>query len=246
MDRKTTAIIVAAGVGKRMNSTVKKQYMEIGGYPVLYYTISAFEKSNVDRIVIVTGKDEIEYVENEIVAKHMFKKVDCVVAGGRERSDSVYEGLKNTDDGYVLIHDGVRMLVTPDLINKCIETVVADDACVAAVAVKDTIKECMCPEDENPSNPDSARQNKVYIAKTLDRSVLYQIQTPQCFKTELIKDAFNKMHEIPEGSRPVITDDAMPVELYTGHRITIVEGDYRNIKITTPEDLELARFWLEH
>ena len=117
---KTTAVIVAAGAGKRMNSTVKKQYMEIGGYPVLYYTIRAFEMSDTDEIVIVTGADETEYVKKEIVDKHMFRKVVCVCAGGKERSDSVYEGLCRVREGYVLIHDGVRMLITPDLINKCI------------------------------------------------------------------------------------------------------------------------------
>ena len=136
-------------------------------------------------------------------------------------------------EGYVLIHDGVRMIVTPDLINKCIESAVANDACVAAVKVKDTIKKTTHVDEID------------IVESTPDRNSLYQVQTPQCFEISLIKTAFNKLYSIPEEQRPVITDDAMPVELYTDHSVAIVEGDYRNIKITTPEDMELAGFWLK-
>ena len=235
---RTTAIIVAAGTGRRMNSSVKKQYMEISGHPVLYYTIKAFEESEIDNIVIVTGADEIEFVRNEIVDKYGFRKVINICVGGRERFDSVYEGVRSvSEEGsgiqhYVLIHDGVRMLVTAELINRCIKAVSEFNACVAAVPVKDTIKEC-------------EKNNAILTAKkTLDRSRLYQIQTPQCFELGLIKDAFEKMYRFPEEERPSITDDAMLVETFTDHKVVIVEGSYKNIKITTPEDLELAEFWL--
>ncbi|MCR5329893.1 MAG: 2-C-methyl-D-erythritol 4-phosphate cytidylyltransferase [Lachnospiraceae bacterium] len=232
----TAAIIVAAGAGKRMRSSVRKQYIDILGYPVLYYTVKAFEESSVDKIVIVTGADETELVKKEIVEKYGFAKVVCVCEGGRERFDSVYAGIRQaalSGAGHVLIHDGVRMFVTPGLIDRCIESVRENGACVAAVPVKDTLKECT-PCDESGDT--------VCVAKTLDRSTIWQVQTPQCFETSLIKDAFEKMYAGSEPERSRITDDAMVAEIFTDHKVTIVEGDYRNIKITTPEDLELARF----
>lgn len=258
------AIIVAAGTGKRMNSSVKKQYMEIAGYPVLYHTLKAFEESRVDKIVIVTGADETEYVIKEIVEKYYFKKVKAVCIGGRERYDSVHEGLKvllentssadatvHSDDcGYVLIHDGVRPLITVDLINYCIEKVTEYGAVIPGVPEKDTVKE---------ANAD------MEVAGTPDRKKLYRIQTPQCFKLELIKEAFEKFYstmlrdnktnmgsgevnrqkeDLKGDSSVSITDDAMLVEKYTGHKVKIIEGDYKNIKITTPEDIGLAEFYL--
>lgn len=309
MTRKnTTAIIVAAGAGKRMNSPIKKQYIEIAGHPVLYYTIRAFEESRVDDIVIVTGADETEYVKKEIVEKYGFCKVSCVCAGGRERFDSVYEGIRQVKmksdptceelreikkksecsrqiemsnesscvdaegkaagdkqrcSDYVLIHDGVRMLVTPELINRCIDAVYENGACVAAVPVKDTIKECgtivssgnikQCETVAQSEDPvyehgmkDILRpEQALAVEKTLDRSRLYLIQTPQCFELGLIDSAFEKMFGRPVTERPAVTDDAMVVEIFTDHKVMIVEGDYKNIKITTPDDLELAEFRLK-
>lgn len=238
-----------------MNSSIKKQYMEIDGHPVLYYTIKAFEESNVDEIVIVTGADELEFVRNEIVEKYGFQKVSGICPGGRERFDSVYAGIRYVlsngaekdiekdiaaDGRYVLIHDGVRMLVKPELINRCIEAVCENGACVAAVPVKDTIKECCV---ETPSFGQNT--GKITVEQTLDRSRLWQIQTPQCFEAELIRSAFEKMYSQPAEERIAITDDAMLVEVFTDHSVTAVEGDYKNIKITTPEDIELAEFWLK-
>ena len=277
------AIIVAAGTGKRMNSSVKKQYMEIAGYPVLYHTLKAFEESEVGGIIIVTGADETEYVTREIVEKYGFKKVKAVCIGGKERCDSVYEGLKILlkndtptdivckDDGqaagmtgesgdesymepngyeYVLIHDGVRPLITSKMIDYCIEQVKEFGAVIPGVPEKDTVKE---------ANTD------MEVTGTPDRKKLYRIQTPQCFKLELIKEAFEKYYntvqhdsnDIASGqedrkkenltaeSSVSITDDAMLVEKYTGHKVKIIEGDYKNIKITTPEDIELAEFYLK-
>ncbi|MBP5331405.1 MAG: 2-C-methyl-D-erythritol 4-phosphate cytidylyltransferase [Lachnospiraceae bacterium] len=227
-----------------MNSPVKKQYMEIADHPVLYYTIKAFEESLTDRIVIVTGSEEIDFVKKEIVEKYGFKKVLCVCEGGRERFDSVYEGIKKAKRGgagYVLIHDGVRMLVTSELINRCIENVRACDACVAAVPAKDTLKEC------GTDIGDAQRSEKagMIVRRTIDRKSIYQIQTPQCFEISLIIGAFEKMYGMPGAERDKITDDSMVVEIYSDHKVTVVEGDYKNIKITTPEDLELAEFWLK-
>jgi len=179
--------------------------------------------------VIVTGSDEIEYVQREIVDRYGFGKVKSICAGGRERFDSVYAGIKEAGSDYVLIHDGVRMLVTPSLINRCIDAVRGCDACVAAVPVKDTIKEAASS----------------FISRTLDRSSLYMIQTPQCFSTSLILGAFEKMYADSTDRNTGITDDSMLIEEYTDHKVTIVEGDYRNIKITTSEDIELAKVYLE-
>ena len=237
-NEKIYAIIVAAGTGKRMNSTVKKQYMEIASQPVLGLTLKAFEESKTDEIVVVTGADEIAYVREQIVEGYMFKKVFAICSGGKERCDSVYEGLKQlirkhpdmAGSSYVLIHDGVRPLVTPELIDRCIDEVKKCGACVPAVPEKDTVK-MINTEGE--------------IDWTLDRKKVYRIQTPQCFEMGLIKEAFEKYYtETGLKDSAAVTDDAMLVEKYTGHRVRIVEGDYRNIKITTPDDIRIAEFYL--
>ncbi|MBR5177207.1 MAG: 2-C-methyl-D-erythritol 4-phosphate cytidylyltransferase [Lachnospiraceae bacterium] len=245
MQDRFSAIIVAAGTGRRMNSSVKKQYMEIAGAPVLYHTLTAFEKSDVDEIVIVTGEDEIPYVREQIVENYCLKKVVAICAGGKERCDSVYEGIKqvirrqentgqNDLNDYVLIHDGVRPLITPELINSCINKVKEFDAVVPGVPEKDTVKEV---------------GSDMEVTGTPDRKKLYRVQTPQCFKLALINEAFEKYnsekdHNVSSES-VAITDDAMLVEKYTGHRVKIIEGDYRNIKITTPEDIGMAEYFLK-
>lgn len=252
MENKFFAIIVAAGAGKRMNSSVKKQYMEISGNPVLYHTLQAFEESAVDEVIIVTGEDEISYVREQIVENYCFKKVVAICAGGKERCDSVYEGIKqvlkrqeitgqhtayeengSSYEDYVLIHDGVRPLITPELINSCIEKVKQFGAIIPGVPEKDTVKEA---------------DSQMNVTGTPDRKKLYRVQTPQCFELSLINEAFEKyqaeMEENSSCESVAITDDAMLVEKYTGHKVKIIEGDYKNIKITTPEDIEIAEFYL--
>lgn len=246
----STAIIVAAGVGKRMNSGVKKQYMEIDNYPVLFYTLRAFEASKINNVIVVTGAEEIEYVRSKIVRKYNFEKVAAIIPGGRERYDSVFEGLKYLKestsekwqkDHIVLVHDGVRPMVTPELINQIILSAKETGACVAAVPVKDTIK-----ETDSDGN----------ILATLDRRGLRQIQTPQGFDFNLLYGAYEKIYEVKPDPVPMlgmngvgrgeisITDDAMIVEQFTDHGVVCVMGDYNNIKITTPEDVTLARLLL--
>ena len=120
---RTTAIILAAGKGSRMHSNIEKQFMELGGYPVIYYALKVFEKSPVDAIILVTGKKSVEYCRHEIVEKYHFTKVVSVVEGGENRYDSVYNGLcacRETD--YVMIHDGARPFVTQDMIVRSIRT----------------------------------------------------------------------------------------------------------------------------
>ena len=225
--KRTAAVVLAAGSGKRMGTAVHKQYLLIKDRPVIYYTLQAFEDSEVDEVILVTGADEVDYCRKEIVEAYRFKKVRDVVAGGKERYDSVYEGLKALSGcDYVLIHDGARPLISRTLINANINCVQETKACITAVPAKDTIK---------------VADNKGYVADTPDRSKLWQIQTPQTFSYALVSEAYRKRAEAGDTT---VTDDAMVVEKYADHSIYLLKGDYRNIKITTPEDLVIAEAFL--
>ena len=227
--KRTAAVVLAAGSGKRMGTAVHKQYLLIKGRPVIYYTLQAFEDSEVDEVILVTGADEVDYCRKEIVEAYRFKKVRDVVAGGKERYDSVYEGLKALSGcDYVLIHDGARPLISRTLINANINCVQETKACITAVPAKDTIKVA----DDNG-----------YVADTPDRSRLWQIQTPQSFSYALVLEAYRKREEAMDDT---MTDDAMVVEKYTSHPIRLLKGDYSNIKITTPEDLVIAEAFLDN
>lgn len=221
---KNVAIVLAAGQGKRMNSKVQKQFLLIKENPVLYYTLHAFETSPlITEVILVTGKDEIKYCQEEIVKKYGLKKVCKIVAGGKERYHSVYNGIQAIDDAdYVFIHDGARPFVDGEIIARVCDAVAEHKACVVGMPVKDTIK---IADEEG------------FAAKTPDRRRVWQVQTPQTFEYRLIKEAYEKlMKKELEG----ITDDAMVVETMTDHKVKLVEGSYRNIKITTPEDLQIA------
>ncbi|MBR5583773.1 MAG: 2-C-methyl-D-erythritol 4-phosphate cytidylyltransferase [Lachnospiraceae bacterium] len=221
---KNVAIVLAAGQGKRMNSKVQKQFLLIKEKPVLYYTLRAFENSGlITDVILVTGKDEIEYCQKEIVEKYGFEKVRKIVAGGKERYHSVHNGIQAIDEAeYVFIHDGARPFVNNEMIARAYDAVAVHKACVVGMPVKDTIK---IADEEG------------FAAQTPDRKKVWQVQTPQTFEYHLIKEAYEKlMIEEPEG----ITDDAMVVETMTNYKVKLVEGSYRNIKITTPEDLDIA------
>lgn len=223
-----TAIILAAGTGSRMNSNVHKQYMSLMEKPVLYYSLNAFEKSRVTDIVLVTGAGEEEYCRREIVERYNIQKVSAIVEGGKERYHSVYEGLKAAEGAdYVLIHDGARPLVTEDIIARSIDAVRECRACVAGMPVKDTIKVV----DEYG-----------VTKETPDRSTLWLMQTPQSFSYTLISDAYKKLLAL---DNPVVTDDAMVLEKAYGQKVRVIKGSYRNIKITTPEDLIAAEAYLK-
>ena len=229
---KITAIVLAAGSGSRMKSKTKKQFIEIKGKPVIWYSLFEFEKSRVDEIILVTGKEDIDYCKKEIVEKYNLKKIKNVVAGGSERYESVYNGLKEVTGNIVLIHDGARPLINNEIIERSIEGTIKSDACVVGVPVKDTIK----------------RANKEgYIIDTPNRSELWITQTPQSFKTDLVKMAYKKMkEEIEKGNTTLnITDDAMVVEEFTTNQVRFVQGDYKNIKVTTPEDIDIAELFIE-
>lgn len=222
---KVTAIVLAGGSGKRMNSAVKKQYIEINEVPLIVHTLLKFENSDVDEIVCVAPEEDLDYFNKEVVDAYSIKKVSKVVAGGRERYESVYNALKVINDcEIVLIHDGARPFVTNEVINENIKTAREKDACITAVPVKDTIKRI--------------DQNGV-VEESLKRDELWQVQTPQSFKYDLIRRAYDWLET---KSKKGITDDAMVAELY-GVTVYVVKGSYYNIKVTTPDDIPLAEFF---
>ena len=226
---KTTAIVLAAGQGKRMHSTVQKQFMILKGKPLLCYSLSCFQKSReIDEIILVTGEESIDFCKEDIVEKYGFSKVRTVVAGGRERYDSVYQGLLACQDcDYVFIHDGARPFVTEEILVRAKTAAAAHKAAVVGMPSKDTVK--IADEDQ-------------MISQTPKRSLVWTIQTPQVFSYPLIRNAYEKARN---QSMENITDDAMVAELYGNIKIPLVEGSYENIKITTPEDLIVAESILE-
>lgn len=225
---KCTAIVLAAGQGKRMGTKIQKQYLEIQGKPVLYYSLKAFEDSElIDEIILVTGKNQEEYCRKEIVERYGIQKVKKIVAGGAERYHSVWNGLQEVRSGYVFIHDGARPFINEEILKRAYEAVVEYKACVVGMPVKDTIKIA----DENG-----------FAKETPNRSLLWAVQTPQVFDVSLIKEAYAKLME--EENVPV-TDDAMVAEQMLGMKVKLVEGSYENIKITTPEDMVVAESFLK-
>ena len=227
---KCTAIVLAAGQGKRMGTKVQKQYLEILGKPVLFYSLDVFQKSDIiDEIILVVGEHQEDYCQKEIVEKFHINKVSKIVTGGAERFHSVWNGLQEVvEDGYVFIHDGARPFVTEELLLRAYETVQREKACVVGMPVKDTIK---IADDEG------------FAKETPNRSHVWMVQTPQVFETFLIKGAYSLLmeQEIIQ-----VTDDAMVVETMLQRNVKLVEGSYENIKITTPEDLKVAEIFAEN
>ena len=220
---KTIAIIAAGGQGKRIIATdserkLPKQFLMLRDKPVLAHTVDKFERCEL--------VDEIGYCSQAIVDKYSFRKVRKVICGGKERQDSVHLGLKAcpNNTSIVVIHDGVRPLISVDRISESIKMCQEKKAVVVAVPVEETIK----------------RVEQGNIVTTLDRSKLWLTQTPQTFEYKLILDAYGKAEE----NNSVGTDDSVLVERL-GHEVTILEGDYKNIKITTMEDLHAAEKLLE-
>ena len=228
MSERNTAIVLAAGQGKRMHSKVQKQFLEIQGYPVLYYSLRCFQESPlIQDIILVTGEDALSYCKEEIVKKYGFTKVSNVIAGGKERYDSVYAGLCECRDcEYVLIHDGARPFVTEEILKRGLQKVKETGACVIGMPSKDTVK---LSDEEG------------YVKETPNRKCVWTIQTPQIFSYSLIREAHDS---IRQKDMSKITDDAMVIEQETGVKVALAEGSYQNIKITTPEDLYIAEAFL--
>lgn len=224
MLEKNAAVVLCAGRGRRMQSSVPKQFMDLCGSPVICHSLRAFEDfDEIDEIILVAGRGEEDYCRREIIEKYNFSKVKKIITGGAERYNSVYEGLKAVPESFthVFIHDGARPLVDRDILKRCLDDVRKYHACVCAVPSKDTVKIA----DESG-----------FVCATPDRAKVWIIQTPQVFDRELILDAYRKVMQNPAG----ITDDASAVERAGTAKIRLTEGSYENIKITTPEDLTLA------
>ena len=240
---KNTAIIVAGGSGTRMGTSIHKQFLELKGKPILAYTLDTFQNSAcIDEVVLVVGHGEETFVRDEIVEKHGFSKVAAIAAGGSERYESVYAGLRCCEslyagqcsiedtDNYVFVQDAVRPFVTEEILRRGLDTVRESGSAVCGVPSKDTVK--------------ITDQNGI-VTQTPSRDLVWIVQTPQIFPYGLLKKAYDRvMQDInTDLSSKKITDDAMIVESM-GVRVHMYMGDYRNIKITTPEDLQIAEAFL--
>lgn len=235
--KRCIAVVLSAGQGKRMRAQVQKQYIELDKRPVIYYTLAAFQNSEIiDDIILVVGKGQEDYAYEEIVRKYGFSKVKAIVPGGSERYESVWHGLrivkngalgKDAEDSYTFIHDGARLFVTEEILERAYDTVSRHRACVAGMPVKDTIKLV----DEN-----------AFSVKTPERKYVWAVQTPQVFETSLIIEAYSRLMET---DCIHVTDDAMVVEQMMDVPVKLFEGSYENIKITTPEDLDIAKMFLK-
>ena len=211
------AVVVAGGTGSRMGTEIKKQFLLLNNEPILIHTIKNISLSEfVDEIIVVAPEDNLD------LTKEMLKdfiKVKNVVKGGKTRAESVKLGIEKTSDcDIIIIHDGVRPFIKKEILENCISDAVLYGGAVLGVKVKDTIIE----KDENEN-----------IKSVLKRDSLIAVQTPQCFKSELIKKAYSDYDEN-------LTDDASQV-IRIGGKVHITEGDFENIKITTPEDLLTAQ-----
>ena len=238
-----TAIVLAAGSGSRMQSAVAKQFLPLKGNPLIWYALQAVENSEIiDDCILVTAEQDIPYVREEIVQKYHFTKVNIITAGGTERYLSVGRALQLIADGhlkvpnehgYVFIHDGARPFLTEKILKDTYEAALKYQACVAAVQSKDTVK---ISDEEG------------FALSTPDRRTVWNIQTPQVFETSLILQAYERLRSrLPKMQEQgiQITDDASVVEMFTEAKVKLVEASYKNIKITTPEDMKTAEAFLE-
>ena len=243
-----TAVVLAGGSGSRMKSNVAKQFMQLGGKPLLWYSLQAVQQSEIidDCILVVGGasnqgnQETLEYVRREILERYDFTKVTAVVEGGTERCWSVENAMtllrsrsldEEESQGYVFIHDSARPFLTEEIICRTYEAVKRYHACVAAMPSKDTVKLATL---------------EGFAASTPDRKLVWNIQTPQVFDRGLITDVYRRLWETYYGKSDVVpvTDDASVVEKFSTIKVKLVEGSYQNIKITTPEDIKMAEAFL--
>lgn len=222
-----SVILLAAGSGSRMGSDVKKQYMHLGGVPLLYYSLKVFEKSEATEVVLVVSPGDEEYVKKQIVYEHGFSKVSAIVAGGSERYLSVYEGLKVAKGPYVMVHDSARCCVTDRIVTDAYKACLEHKASVVGVPSVDTVK---------------ISDGFDFVEKTPLRNNVWSIQTPQTFSRDLLVKAYEKLWSSEdEDAFEGITDDAMVVErAFPDQKIKLVMGSYNNIKVTTPKDIAVA------
>ncbi len=221
---RTLAIILAGGAGKRMGASTNKQFLLLDKKPIIVHTLQTFDECrSVDSIYLVVNQKDLPVIQEEILEAYRFNKLTKIVVGGRLRQDSVRNGLEAIEGpcDIVVIHDGARPFVPPAFIEKGIYLMEMFDAIIPALPVKDTIK---------------VISKEGFVVKTLERDSLWHVQTPQTFKYELITKAYR------EGASKKVFgyDDATFIEMM-GKKVKVIEGSPYNIKITTPEDLAIAK-----
>jgi len=222
------AIVVAGGLGSRIKSNIPKQYLKIGGKEIIIHTLQKFEKiEQIDEIIVAVNKDYLKFCEEELLRAYELHKCKFI-EGGETRQESVYNGLKcvKNDTEIVLIHDSVRPFVEESKILELIQETFKNGSCTLGVKVKDTIKICNIERE---------------IIKTPKRETLWAMQTPQCFKYEILRVA----HEIAISENFVGTDDCILVERIGG-KVKVIESSYGNIKITSEEDLKYSEFVIDY
>ena len=220
MSRRTVAVVPAAGRGLRMGGPVPKQFLSIGGQPLIVHSLRTLQASSViDAIVLAVPQADITYCQSEIVGAHHFTKVIRVIAGGQERQDSVRHALAVVDDQVeiVVVHDAVRPFLTEKMLEKVVAAARANGAAIIALPVQDTVKQVGAGH---------------VIERTVDRRPLWLAQTPQAFKRVWLQEA----HQKAEGEGMTSTDDAFLIE-WMGRPVMVVEGSGENIKVTRPEDM---------
>jgi 2-C-methyl-D-erythritol 4-phosphate cytidylyltransferase len=221
---RTLAIVLAGGTGRRMGSPTSKQFLLLDNKPILVHTLQVFEECKpVDGIYLVVNHKDLTVIQEEVLEQYRFNKIMKLVIGGRLRQDSVRNGIEAIDEpcDIVLIHDAARPFVSPSFIEKSIFLMEMYDAIIPALPMRDTIK---------------VVSKEGFVVKTLERDALWNIQTPQTFKYDLISKAYR------EGMAKKLFgyDDSTFIE-HMGKKVKVVEGSPYNIKITTPEDLTIAR-----
>lgn len=220
---RVSAIIPSAGSGQRMGG-IKKPYLDLVGKPILAYSLAVFQQCPlVDEIVVVVASGDEQDCIRSVIEPYGIEKVQCVIAGGGTRQESVFNGLRNltSDTDMVIVHDCARPFITEDMIRDTLEAASKWGAATVAVPVKDTIKEA---DDES------------LVTKTLNRRRLWTIQTPQTFKYDLLLQA----HLHARRNNIDVTDDASLIEELGNHRVKLVMGASENMKVTTPGDLAIA------
>ena len=223
MSTRTVALVPAAGRGLRMGGSVPKQFLALGGQPLILHSLRVLQASSViDEIILAVPQNEMDYCLKEIVAKHHFTKVTKVVPGGHERQDSVRHALEavHEDVDVVLVHDAVRPFLTEPMVEGVVKGARAKGGAIIALPMKDTVKQVGTDH---------------VIERTVDRQSLWLAQTPQAFRRDWLLAAHRKAHA--EGVRA--TDDAYLIE-WAGHSVSVVEGSGENIKVTRPEDMVIG------
>lgn len=228
IEDKCIAVVLAGGKGTRMKSNIPKQYIELDNIPLLYYSLKQFQESDkISEIILVTGEGEEAYCRENLIERYKIDKISNIVAGGKERFNSVYNALEIIQYAdYVFVHDGARPFLKNNTINKLYEEVKIHKACVVGVRSKDTVK---------------ISDNGGFIAKTPDRDNVWIIQTPQVFEFSILKKAYELLMVKKQVN---VTDDAMVVEAMLDIKVKLVEGEYTNIKVTTPSDLLIANAFI--